>query len=115
MAWGSLASSPKGPARDVQLSKSIVGAWKEENTVATFLAGGGYKAVIYSADKKSISMTAEGTWWIKDGLLYNKIEKSQPPNVPPGSVFIDKIVDISPTSMTLIDDKGLKDVKSRTQ
>ena len=113
MAWGSLASSEKGPTEDVRLSKSIIGSWSEKNTVASFLPGGSYKAVIYSADKKSISMTAEGTWWIKGGLLYNKIEKSEPPSVPSGSVYIDTIVDISPTSMTLIDSVGLKYVKNR--
>jgi hypothetical protein len=114
LALESIASSPNQPSRDLQLSKNIIGSWTEGNSTASFLVGGGYKAVIYAKDNKTISMTAEGTWWIKAGMLYNRIEESQPPSVPRGSVYIDTIVDISPNTMTLIDSKGLQYTKKKT-
>ncbi|QNT69004.1 hypothetical protein HQ394_06120 [Defluviicoccus vanus] len=105
------------PTKDEVLREKIVGSWSEgisPYTIATFSQGGGYKGVAYStSEKRDMLLSGEGTWWIKDGVLYSKVNKMNPPTFPLDKVYVDKIVDISDETMTLIDMSGQKYTKTK--
>ena len=103
--------------KDDLFRQKILGSWSEGTSpysIATFIQGGGYKAVMYSTvEKREVVLAAEGVWWIKDGFLYNKADKINPPKLPLDKVYVDKIVDISKDTMTLIDETGQQYTKRK--
>lgn len=118
-----LASSPVRAAdqagSDETFKTKISGSWSEgvsPYSVATFKTGGVYEARMYRDESlKQLVLTAHGTWWIKDGRLYNEVHTVDPPKVPTGKVYVDEIVEITATKMTLIDERGKRYEKKRVR
>ena len=108
-----------GPSRDEALQKQIIGKWAEGESpygIAAFEEGGVYRAWIYESPRKaSLIGMAKGKWWIKDGKLYNMVHETTPPLPPanPEEVIVDRIIDISDTTLTLIDKDGLQYTKDK--
>ena len=116
----SAAVSETGKVSDALLKQKIVGTWCKGETpygVTTFKKNGEYEGKIYmSTDRSELMMEIEGEWWIKDGVLYNKLVKTEPESaVPSGTTIVDKIIGISDTKLALMDRKGKKYVKSRSK
>ncbi|MEA3302347.1 MAG: hypothetical protein U9Q75_03625 [Pseudomonadota bacterium] len=116
----SAAVSETGKVSDALLKQKIVGTWCKGETpygVTTFREDGGYEGKIYmSTDRSELMMKIEGEWWIKDGVLYNKLIKTEPESgVESGTTIVDKIIGISDTKLALMDRKGKKYVKSRSE
>lgn len=110
--------SETGKVSDELLEQKIVGSWCKGETpygVTTFKEGGGYEGKIYmSTDRSELLMKIEGEWWIKDGVLYNKLSKTEPETaVDSGTIVVDKIIGITDNKLALMNRKGKKYVKSR--
>jgi len=93
----------------------VVGAWEEDPHVAPygvsyFYNGGAYEGKMFNNILKTrLLMTAKGKWWINKGKLYNTIDLIEPSVISiPKYPYIDVIVDISSSVMTLIDEQGNK-------
>lgn len=107
-------------ANDELLKKKIVGSWcKGENPygVTTFKKGGKYEANIYmSTDRSELLRKIEGEWWIKDGILYNKLTKTEPKVLVVGERTVaDKIMGISDTKLALVNGQGKRYAKTRVK
>ncbi len=116
----SAAVSESGKVSDELLKQKIVGSWCKGETpygVTTFKEDGAYEGKIYmSTDRSELLMEIEGEWWIKDGVLYNKLIKTEPESaVESGTTIVDKIIGITDTKLALMDRKGKKYVKSRSK
>ncbi|MBF0478804.1 MAG: hypothetical protein HQL26_04920 [Candidatus Omnitrophica bacterium] len=104
---------------DDDLRIKIVGSWAETiggmDGISTFYAGGRYECKGWdSVSKKIIIEHAEGSWWIDNGKLYNKLQSIIPSSFPfQKALYIDIIVSISDDTMTLIDEKGIRYTKTR--
>ena len=112
--------SETGQVSDELLKQKIIGSWCKGETpygVTTFKEDGGYEGKIYmSTDRSELMMKIEGEWWIKDGVLYNKLINTEPESaVESGTTIVDKIIGISDTKLALMDRKGKKYVKSRSE
>lgn len=106
---------------DGDFRKSVIGSWVETvggmEGVSTFFEDGRYECRAWdSVSKKPIIELAEGTWWIEDGKLYNKIQSVSPSTFQfPKDLAIDKIVDITNEVMTLIDEYGNQYTKTKVK
>jgi hypothetical protein len=100
---------------DAQIKKLVTGQWSN-------LQKGFRGKLVYAADGKSTcelvpvdfltkmllsTYAFEGTWQIKDGLLYTKVIKSSSKNFPIGETYRDEILDLTPDSMTLRNQKQM--------
>lgn len=110
-AFGSTPEDINSISKDQTYNKMIVGKWAEVGElygIASFKEDGVYEAWMYDAPKKErLLHTIKGTWWIKDRKLYNSVTEITPP-VPgfnSSQVVVDRIVEITEDSMTLIDDE----------
>jgi len=110
-----LSSAPKdvgNVSMDEIFKKKIVGKWAEGESpygMSSFEEGGNYRAWIYENSKKEkLLYSMEGKWWIEKGKLYNSVSEITPPitGLKAGDIVVDKIVAISDTVMTLIDEEG---------
>lgn len=106
-------------SKDSEYEKAIVGDWSEGpgTGVASFKSGGGYFA---SLDQKNgrPPCTLEGVWWIKDGILYNRLDKmafSCPPFGKLGDIVTDMIVSITRDKKILISEDGRLYIRTRVR
>ena len=110
-AFGSTPEDTNSVSNDKSYNKMIVGKWAEEGErygIASFKEGGVYEAWMYDSPKKEkLLYTIKGTWWIKDGKLYNTATEITPPmpDFDSSRVVVDRIVEITEDSMTLIDEE----------
>ncbi len=104
---------------DSKFRINIVGTWEEDQIDsyghAIFYSDGRYEGKIFDSFKKEkLLVFAKGTWWIKDGKLYNLIESIVPSEFPfKKEPYIDVIVDISDQSLIFIDEDGVKYNKTK--
>jgi hypothetical protein len=116
----STAISDAKQMNDELLEKKIVGTWRKgENPygITTFNKNGRYEAKIYmSTDQSELLQKIEGEWWINDGILYNKLTKSEPEILVVGEkIVVDKILGINDTKLALINGKGKRYAKTRVK
>lgn len=99
-------------SKDQTYNKMIIGKWSEKMGetygIASFEEGGNYQAWVYeNRTKQNLLYTIKGKWWIQGGKLFNTASEIAPP--APGfdssKVVVDKIVQITDDSMTLIDEE----------
>ena len=116
----STAISDAKQMNDELLEKKIVGSWRKgENPygVTIFKKDGRYEAKIYmSTDQSELLQKIEGEWWISDGILYNKLTKTEPKILVVGEkIVVDKILGINDTKLALINGKGKRYAKTRVK
>jgi hypothetical protein len=120
LGWGGLSAEeptalvhPK--LSDAQIKKMVSGRWTNVQK--------GFKGkLVYAADGTSScelepvafftkmllsTYSFEGTWQIKAGLLYTKVAKSSTKNFPVGETYRDEIMELTPDSMTLRNQKKM--------
>lgn len=116
-----LPSNAQEGTPDEVLRKQILGKWIEADSpcaVSVFEGDGAYRILAYESPKRSILIgQAKGTWWIKEGKLYTTIYETAP-NLPPRDpeeVFEDRILEMSETTLWLMDKGGGKYSKERVK
>jgi hypothetical protein len=104
---------------DEALKLKIIGQWAQGESpygIASFEKDGRYEGWIYdNAKKGKLLYEMKGKWWIKDKKLYNSLSEMKPtlPGMDMQKVEVDKIVDITSDTMTLINDKSTEYTKKR--
>ncbi len=105
-----IMSASEGKKIDEGFRERIAGIWSEGTSpysIEAFWKGGEYEAWMYQdATKSRLLKTGKGNWRIQFGRLYIDVYEISPPE--PAHSTMDQIVDISDTTLKLIDEDGVK-------
>lgn len=107
---------------DAEISKRLVGRWKDERKVNDlelkgldeFKKDGTFKSQgTFTKGDRSLKVTVTGTWKIKDGVLVEVIETCDPPALKKGQESKDQVLSISDKEVKLKNEGGEEYVKVR--
>ena len=97
---------------DAKIEKHLVGGWVEEykeggKTIYEYKKDGTVECVFSgNTSCQVLKVTVSGTWKVKDGYLFETVEKCDPPLLRNGFTTRDKVLSINEKTVKFKDEDG---------